>query len=266
MIKTIAIRFCASALIVSLGLMACTRAKPESATPTVVIGALTETPGTSVPTTPTPAGTQVITPEPPPTSIPLTPGQTRISVTDTTPTLVPAVTPGLTMPTLTPLPGEFEYTVQWGDTVFSLARRFNTTVESIVSLNGLADASYIRVGQVLKIRGTPGPAPGAGVEYIVQAGDTLFSIARRYGTTVEAIQRANGIVNPWYIRVGQRLVISQGSASPSSPTADNTYVVQAGDTLYGIAALLGINAWDLIVANNLSDPYWIYVDQVLVVP
>ncbi len=266
MIKTIAIRFCVGALIASLGLMACTRAKPESATPTVVSGAVTQTPGTSLTATPTTAGTQVITPAPPPTSIPLTPGQTTISVTDTTPTLVPAVTSGLATPTSTPLPGEFEYTVQWGDTVFSLARRFNTTVESIVALNGLADASRIRVGQVLKIRGTPGPAPGPDVEYIVQAGDTLFSIARRYGTTVEAIQRTNGIVNPWYIRVGQRLIIRQGSGSSSSPTAGNTYVVKPGDTLYGVAAILGINAWDLIVANNLSDPYWIYVDQVLVIP
>jgi len=118
-------------------------------------------------------------------------------------------------PTSTPALGQFEYTVQWGDTLFSLARRFNTTVEAIVALNGLQDAALIRVGQVLKISSTSAPAPGPSVEYIVQPGDTLFSIAWRYNTTVEAIQRANGIVNPWYIRVGQKLVIPQGGSAPS---------------------------------------------------
>jgi LysM repeat protein len=102
------------------------------------------------------------------------------------------------------------------------------------------------------------------MEYIVQPGDTLFSIARRYNTTVEAIQRANGIVNPWYIRVGQKLVIPQGGTSPLP--GGNTYVVQPGDTLYSIAARFGKNVWDIIVANNLTDPYWILVGQVLTIP
>ncbi|MBC7261163.1 MAG: LysM peptidoglycan-binding domain-containing protein, partial [Chloroflexi bacterium] len=45
-----------------------------------------------------------------------------------------------------------------------------------------------------------------------------------------------------------------------------TYVVQPGDTLYGIAARFGKNVWDIIAANNLSDPYWIWVGQVLTIP
>ena len=260
--KRIAIVCCVGVLLVSLGLAGCTRAKPEAATPTVVSGA-----GSPVPATPTliptREGTPVITIQPPPTEIPLTPGPTTVSVAQATPTIVAAATPVLA--TSTPTLGQFEYTVQWGDTLFSLARRFNTTVEAIVALNGLQDPTLIRVGQVLKISGTPAPAPGPSAEHIVQLGDTLFSIARRYNTTVDAIQRANGIVNPWYIRVGQKLVIPQGGSAPSS-TGGNTYIVQPGDTLYSIAAQLAKNVWDLIVANNLSDPYWIYVGQVLIVP
>jgi LysM repeat protein len=155
--------------------------------------------------------------------------------------------------------------VQWGDTLFSLALRFNTTVEAIAALNGIQDPASIRAGQVLKVPGTAGSTPGSGAEHVVQAGDTLFSIARRYNTSVEAIQRANGIVNAWLIQVGQRLVIPQGSQVPPA-TSGSTYVVQAGDTLYSIAARFGKNVWDLIVANNLSDPYWIYVGQVLTIP
>jgi LysM repeat protein len=148
--------------------------------------------------------------------------------------------------------------------LYSLAQRFNTTVDAIVALNNLPDASRIRVGQVLTIAGTPGSTPGPGQEYVVQAGDTLYSIARRYNTTVDAIQRANGIVNPWYISVGQKLVIPQ--AGTSSLPGGNTYVVQPGDTLYSIAARFGKNVWDIITANNLSDPYWILVGQVLTIP
>jgi LysM repeat protein len=164
--------------------------------------------------------------------------------------------------------GEFEYTVQWGDTLYSLAQRFNTTVEAIVALNGLQNASYIRVGQVLRISGTASPTTPSGTdgEYTVQAGDTLYSIARRYGTTVEAIQSANGIVNPWYIRVGQKLVIPRGSTTSPPATGGNTYVVQADDTLYSIAARFGKNVWDIVVANNLADPSLIYVGQVLTIP
>ena len=161
--------------------------------------------------------------------------------------------------------------MQWGDTLYSLAQRFNTTVDAIVALNGLQNASYIRVGQVLRISGTasPTPAPATGGEYTVQAGDTLYSIARRYGTTVEAIQSANGIINPWYIRVGQKLIIPGGSTTPAPTTGGTTgttYVVQADDTLYSIAARFGKNVWDIVVANNLADPSLIYVGQVLTIP
>ena len=167
----------------------------------------------------------------------------------------------------TPVPGEFEYTVQWGDTLYTLAQRFSTTVEAIVALNGLQNASYIRVGQVLRISGTASTTtpPATGGEYTVQPGDTLYSIARRYNTTVEAIQSANGIVNPWYIRVGQKLIIPQGSTTPPA-TGGTTYVVQPDDTLYSIAAHFGKNVWDIVVANNLADPSLIYVGQVLTIP
>ncbi|MGC8786854.1 MAG: LysM peptidoglycan-binding domain-containing protein [Anaerolineae bacterium] len=237
----------------------CTRAKPETLTPTPIAGqAVTQTP------VPSATPTVILTPQPPPTTIPLTPGPTVVSVAEASPTPFPTAIPTV-YPTATTVPGQFEYTVQWGDTLYSLARRFNTTVDALVALNGLPNPNYIRVGQVLKITGTPPPSGGTAVEYIVQPGDTLFSIARRYHTAVEEICRVNGIVNPWYIRVGQKLVIPQGSTS-TTPSGGSTYVVHPGDTLYGIAARFGKNVWDIIAANNLSDPYWIWVGQVLTIP
>jgi LysM repeat protein len=173
--------------------------------------------------------------------------------------------PAPTQAPTNPSGGPFSYTVQWYDTLYSIARRFNTTVDNIVALNQLPDSNVIQVGQVLKIGGSSQPVTGSSTEYLVQAGDTLYSIARRYGTTVEEIRLANGIVNPWLIHVGDKLSIPRSSAVASSASA-TTYVVQAGDTLYGIAARFGKQVWDVIVANNLADPHWISVGQILIIP
>lgn len=258
MITKRATAFCTIVLLVGLlmsSAVGCTRGKKEVPTPTVAVALATFTATPSGPTS-----TTVLTPQAPPTS--LTPASGPTTIVALAPTATPAG-PTSVWPTATPVPGQFQYTVQWGDTLYALARRYNTTVEAIVALNALPNANFIRVGQVLSIPGSA-PSPGAGTVYTVQPGDTLYSLARRYGTTVEAIQQANGIVNPWYIRVGQQLTIPQGSVSP--PASSGTYVVQRGDTLYGIAARFGKSVWDIVVANNLSDPSLIYVGQVLTIP
>ena len=261
--RKVAAACCAGVLLVSwvsLSMTGCTRSRREGPTPPLAAAALTPTRLSG----PTP--TLALTQKPPPTNIVTTTGPTVVRVAEITPSAVPA-TPVSALPTPTapaPATGNFEYTVQWYDTLYSLASRFNTSVAAILTLNGLPDANQIKVGQVLKIPGA-GPPSSSGTEYIVQAGDTLYSIARRYGTTTEAIRLANGIVNPWFIQVGQKLIIPTGSSvAPSSTGA--TYVVQRGDTLSGIAARFDKNAWDIVVANNLSDPQQIWVGQVLTIP
>jgi LysM repeat protein len=168
------------------------------------------------------------------------------------------------VPPSTPVPQQVEYTVQLGDTLTSIAANFGTTADAIMALNGLSNANLISAGQVLLIPGQSSSIVGAN-EYVVVAGDTLYSIAQRFGTTVAAIQRANGIVNPALIRAGQKLTIPPAGSQPPTTVA-GTYVVQAGDTLYGIAAYLGKNVWDIIAANNLTDPYLIYPGQALTTP
>ncbi|WP_243031550.1 peptidoglycan endopeptidase [Thermus altitudinis] len=91
------------------------------------------------------------------------------------------------------------YTVAPGDTLFSLARRYGTTVEELMRLNGLENF-LIQPGQVLKV---PGKAEGT---HVVAPGDTLFSLARRYGTTVEALMALNGLATS-SLKVGQVLRI-----------------------------------------------------------
>jgi LysM repeat protein len=186
-----------------------TVAGPEI-TPTVE-GPPTETPvviATPLPTQSPTAAPGVPTAGPSPTETPL-------SATPE-PTVGPSPTPFQMEPTATPPPpavtGGCYYVVQRGDTLFSIARRFGTTIGAIAQANGLSNPRYIRAGQRLIIPGAypacvpPSTVPGATV-YIVRRGDTLYSIARRYHTTVAAIAWANGVANPHRIWVGQRLII-----------------------------------------------------------
>jgi len=221
---------------------------------------------TSTPTL-TPTGTQ--TPTETPTATPTataTGTQTPTNTPTATPTGVTATpTPTSTpVPTFTPGPCAYTYVVRSGDTLYSIARRFGTTVQAIVQANGIINPNYIRVGQVLCIPGgTPLPTPSPGV-YIVQPGDTLWSIARRFGTTVDAIAWVNGIINPNYIYVGQRLIIPGGITPP--PPSQIVYIVRWGDTLWSIARRFGTTAWAIALANNLWNPNYIYVGQRLVIP
>ncbi len=125
--------------------------------------------------------------------------------------------------------------------------------------------------------------------YIVQAGDTLFSIATKFNTTIAAIQQANNLANPNAISVGQRLIIpgvvAQNIATPSptargptpnettQPTATSnvnsetaTYIVRAGDTLASIAAQFGVTLAELQRINNIANPNLLTVGQRLIIP
>ncbi len=175
-------------------------------TPTVAAGPPTATP--VVIATPLPTQEPTATPPAIPTEVPPT--------ATAKPPATPSPTPVQVEPTATPLPpaamGGCYYTVRRGDTLFSIARRFGSTIEAIAQANGLANPRYIRAGQKLLIPGAyPACAPSSAAPgttiYIVRPGDTLYSIAKRYRTTVAAIAWANGIADPRRIWAGQRLII-----------------------------------------------------------
>ena len=107
---------------------------------------------------------------------------------------------------------------------------------------------------------SPSPSPDY-VTYVIQSGDTLSGIAQRFGTTYQAIASLNGISDPDLIYTGQILQIP-GSAS-SSP---QTYTVQYGDTLSGIAQRFGTTVSAIASLNGISDPDLIYAGQTLQIP
>ncbi|MGE5601533.1 MAG: L,D-transpeptidase family protein [Nitrososphaerales archaeon] len=113
----------------------------------------------------------------------------------------------------------------------------------------------------------PTPADSA---YIVQPGDTLGSIAARFGVSAAALAGANGISNPDRIYIGQKLAIPGKSGSgvqstapkpPTSAPATGTYIVQRGDTLAKIAARFGTTIQNLMRLNGITNPDRIWVGQ-----
>jgi len=172
-----------------------------------------------------------------------------------TPTPVPIPTP-----TATTSQVWHWYTVRRGDTLYSIAARFNTTVEELRRLNNLSD-NTIYVGQKLKVPGPASEGEGGTTEYIVQPGDTLFSIAQRFGVDVHELARINNITDPSTIYVGQKLIIP---VSPSKST--KLYKVQPGDTLSQIAEKFGVSMQAIMELNGITDPDQIYVGQVLRIP
>jgi LysM repeat protein len=111
------------------------------------------------------------------------------------------------------------------------------------------------------------PLPPGQVTHVVHRGDTLFRIALRYGTTVQAIASANGIANPARIYVGQKLVIStSGGQPPQPPAGATTYVVQPGDNLFRIALRYNLSYMYLAQYNGIANPSCVYAGQVLRIP
>ena len=157
------------------------------------------------------------------------------------------------------------YTVKSGATLSEIAKKFNTTVAKLQSLNNIKDANKITVGQALKLptsstNTNQSTNTGAtGNTYTVKSGDTLSEIAKKFNTTVANLQTLNNIKDPNKISVGQVLKLSANSTS-------NTYTVKSRDTLFEIAKKFNTSVAKLQALNNIKDPNKISVGQVLKLP
>ena len=167
--------------------------------------------------------------------------------------------------------GVIYYTVQEGDTLTSIAQKYDTTVHEITVTNSIVNPNLIYVGEVLKIypgnRSIIKRKKVFTTTYIVQSGDTLTLIAIKFDTTVQAIAELNDLQNPNLIYVGEILKIptnSRGNLSaPSSRHYIKTYIVQSGDTLTSIAKKFNTTVDKIALLNNITNPNLIYPGQIL---
>ncbi|MFZ5815942.1 MAG: PQQ-binding-like beta-propeller repeat protein [Bacillota bacterium] len=136
------------------------------------------------------------------------------------------------------------YFVQRGETLFAIAKRYQTTVHAIVAANRLEDPNAICPGQALIIPRpgeVPSPPPG-GIVHLVRPGETLFGLAEKFGTPVQEILKANQIAHPEFILPGQQLVIPE----PAEPGDDWPMLGRtAGRAAVTSAQLVGlpVEAW-----------------------
>ncbi|MDE2748307.1 MAG: LysM peptidoglycan-binding domain-containing protein [Chloroflexota bacterium] len=150
------------------------------------------------------------------------------------------------------------YEVKAADTLTDIARRFATSVDALMALNGIADEHALEVGQILIL---PRIQDSEHLAHIVQSGDTLFDLSRLYNTTVAQLRRLNSLAGENDLTVGRRLLV---------PKVDESffkrYIVQPGDSLYSIAQRYHVDILILQALNRLADSRDIEVDQAILVP
>lgn len=149
------------------------------------------------------------------------------------------------------------YTVQKGDSLWSIANKFNVSVESLKTANNLT-SNLLNIGQTLKIPTEEKPVTGDYTVYTISKGDSLYSIAKKYNTTVDALVKYNNLSST-NLKVGEQLLI------PISESKLNTYTVKSGDSLYSIAKKYGITVDELKKANGLTSNN-LSLNQKLVIP
>jgi LysM repeat protein len=171
------------------------------------------------------------------------------------------------------------YIIRYGDTLWWIARQYGTTPELIQAANQgvITNIDVIIAGQTIVIPGSTSGTGGQG-NYVVQRGDTLYSLAQRYNTTVAAIDAANAtIINVNVIYAGQSIVIpgltttnntsGDGGEPPVTPTAGNTYTVKTGDGLYSIARTHNTTVPILRQLNpGITNPNYLRVGDKITLP
>lgn len=167
-----------------------------------------------------------------------------------------------------------------GETLNDIAIRYNTTVEALIATNNLTAGTNLRIGTVLTLPPTGGPATFPRT-YRLEIGDTLRSVAAEFGTTWQAIAAFNNIPNPNYVQAGTIITIPPADFVPlatggpvttqtTTPVvttpAPMTYVVQQGDVLAVIAQNFNVTLDSLRQFNNLTPSDAIFPGDVLVIP
>lgn len=111
------------------------------------------------------------------------------------------------------------HVVSRGDTLSSIAARYGVSVDALARANGIDDPDMIVAGRSLRIPGASGASPSASATHVVSRGETLSSIALRYGTSAAALARINDLRNPHFIVAGTRLDVPGGAPATSSAMA-----------------------------------------------
>ncbi|MFN8471803.1 MAG: LysM peptidoglycan-binding domain-containing protein [Anaerolineae bacterium] len=199
--------------------------------------------------------------------------------------------------------GSIVHVVRWGDTLSGIADRYGTSPILIINANGIRNPNHLVVGArlVIPVKGYvapawtapkpaplpapgPAPAPGSCIPYTIQPGDSVSSIAARFGVSDVSLIQVNNIINPNYIHAGVTIRVCDVAYTPPAqvvwqpapqvvvqpvavvappppgpgPVCTTHYIVGDGDTLDGIATRYGTDRQRLRWMNDLpNDAVWV---------
>ena len=173
----------------------------------------------------------------------------------------------------------FIYTVKKGDSLYNIAKKYNTTVKDIIALNGLKNTN-LSIGQQIRIPqeySEEKESVPTYINYTVKKGDSLYNIAKSYNTNINTIMKDNGLTGT-NLTIGQNLKIRTNGegevlecfGEEYIPPATNTpttitYTVKKGDSLYNIAKAYNTSVSDIVRINNLTSNN-LSIGQVLKIP
>ncbi|MCR4398067.1 MAG: LysM peptidoglycan-binding domain-containing protein [Firmicutes bacterium] len=161
-------------------------------------------------------------------------------------------------------PGSIIYVIRAGDTFFSLARRFGVTVGALIRANPGVNPDALLIGQQICIPPARRLCPAGSFPHRIEPGDTLFLLAIRYNTTVQAILALNPGIDPLNLIVGTLLCIPR--ARLNCPPGSIFYIIAPGDTFFSLARRFGVSVADLVTANPGVDPLRLVVGQRICIP
>ena len=160
----------------------------------------------------------------------------------------------------------FLYTVKKGDTLYSIAKKYNTSVSAILDLNYLTNTN-LSIGQVIRIPENYTPEGEITLpqytNYIVQKGDTLYSISKKFQISVDVLVKDNALTSTVLypgevlkIRTTSNNIVEECFGEDYTPPNNNdniiTYTVQKGDSLYSISRKFNTSVDQIMKLNNLS--------------
>ena len=176
--------------------------------------------------------------------------------------VVAAATPILSTAT------QLHYTVKAGDTVSSIARKFQLSTNQLLQLNNLDAKTLIVPGQKLKlVANAVVPASqakaNAATVHVVKRGETVQSIAKKYSISITTVLSINKLSAKAIIFPGQRLLIGSVIPKAVKPITPQTHTVQAGETLASIANFYGLALNSVLSANGFSESSLVYGGQTI---
>jgi membrane-bound lytic murein transglycosylase D len=186
-----------------------------------------------------------------------------------------------------------QHTVRKGETLGKIAKRYGVSAGEIASVNKLSSKHRLTIGQALVIpipsaavtrradkptetvyeapapRETADAAPPAengGQKYTVQAGDTFWDLAKKFGLTTSTIRQANRMEAHDRLQIGQTLIIPKAGGTTPARDGGFWYTVRRGDTILRIATKFGKSVAEVLAFNSLDDPDEIHIGQKIRIP